>query len=315
MTGPQKEPKRLNVLVLDGGGVRGLSSLLILQALMARINQIVGELLGTSSDLQPHHIFQLVAGTSTGGLIALMLGKMGMTIEECITKYEQLSKKIFGKKHMRGRVTRGLAPAKYSGKRLQKCIRDLLRERQLDEDLSMSHKPDRVAWYVHCLRTVHLSSKAFSPHGDLDCSRVRFTNIGTGVKQDEVEPGKRDWLLSHLPGAIRNGVFLKQTLTEIATNSENIADMMRKFEELNPELIMYERFDANHRVSNIRLDDYNALGEIKTKTERYLAEQETSRIRRNKWAAKSSSDRNPNGKNRLTNDLEKVELAVHEVKE
>ena len=31
--------KRLNVLVLDGGGVRGLSSLLILRALMAQVNE------------------------------------------------------------------------------------------------------------------------------------------------------------------------------------------------------------------------------------------------------------------------------------
>lgn len=38
---------------------------------------------------------------------------------------------------------------------------------------------------------------------------------------------------------------------------------------------MYERFDASHGVSNIKLDDYKALGQIKTKTELYLEEQET----------------------------------------
>ena len=107
-------------------------------------------------ELHPHHVFQLVAGTSTGGLIALMLGKMGMTVDECITQYEKLSKVIFGRKHLRGRMTRGLAPTKYSGERLRKCIRDLLRERQLDENLSMRHGSDRVAWYVPAiLRSSH----------------------------------------------------------------------------------------------------------------------------------------------------------------
>ena len=38
---------------------------------------------------------------------------------------------------------------------------------------------------------------------------------------------------------------------------------------------MYERFDANHGVSNIKLDDHNALGKIREKTEQYLEEQET----------------------------------------
>ena len=99
-------------------------------------------------ELHPHHVFQLVAGTSTGGLIALMLGKMGMTVDECITEYERLSKEIFGKKHFRGRMTHGLAPARYSGKRLQNCVRKLLRERQLDENLPMKYKADSVAWYV-----------------------------------------------------------------------------------------------------------------------------------------------------------------------
>lgn len=159
--------RRLNVLVLgafvlvirnstpplltrsiDGGGVRGLSSLLILKALMLQINEGLTSLGAAFGELHPHHVFQLVAGTSTGGLIALMLGKMGMTVDECITQYEELSKEIFGKKKFRGRITHGLAPARYSGKSLRNCVRRLLRDRQLDENLSMRHEADKVAWYV-----------------------------------------------------------------------------------------------------------------------------------------------------------------------
>ena len=48
--------------------------------------------------------------------------------------------------------------------------------------------------------------------------------------------------------------------------------MMREFQSMKPNKFMYERFDANHGVSNIKLDDYNALGDIREKTERYLEE-------------------------------------------
>ncbi|MCJ1265113.1 hypothetical protein MMC22_004988 [Lobaria immixta] len=347
--------KRLNVLVLDGGGVRGLSSLLILQALMVQIKQTLTKRGVAFDELHPHHVFQLVAGTSTGGLIALMLGKMGMTVDECVEQYEELSKVIFGKKHFRGRITHGLAPARYSGKRMQNCIKKLLRERQLDENLSMKHEADRVACAVICREhssssqysklkntavpicslpcrndlvckvcdaaratsaaptffpvmniedrffvdgglahnnpsfaiffhyaqderkksTRPSSALQFSPHGDLDCSRVRFTNIGTGAKVDEVESEKRDSLASLIPGIIRKGVFLKQTLAEIAANSEEKVEMMRLFQYLNPNVIRYERFNANHGVSNIKLDDCNALGRIREKTQQYLDEQET----------------------------------------
>ena len=111
----------------------------------------------------------------------------------------------------------------------------------------------------------------FSPHGDLDCSRVRFTNIGTGAKVDEVESRKRKWL----PSFISEAIFLTQTLTEIATNSEEKAATMRTFQMLNPDVIMFERFDANHGLSNIKLDAHNALPDIRKKTGQYLEEQET----------------------------------------
>lgn len=76
---------------------------------MLQINVALGD--GDIRELHPYDVFQLVAGTSTGGLIALMLGKMGMTVSQCITQYKELSKIIFGKKHVRARITRGLAPA------------------------------------------------------------------------------------------------------------------------------------------------------------------------------------------------------------
>jgi hypothetical protein len=50
---------------LDGGGVRGLSTLLILKALMAAVND--ERIKAGQSTLKPCELFDLIGGTSTGG--------------------------------------------------------------------------------------------------------------------------------------------------------------------------------------------------------------------------------------------------------
>jgi len=118
---------------------------------MSRINNVFHQLAdgdGPHEDLEPHHVFKLVAGTSTGGLIAVMLGKLGMGIQDCITQYLELSETIFKHKSLRGRFTRGLAKEIYSGDRLHRCIGDLLEKKELHRDLPMAcgETPDRIKW-------------------------------------------------------------------------------------------------------------------------------------------------------------------------
>jgi len=77
------------ILALDGGGVRGLSSLLILQKLMSEIQRLKGD----SQPPLPCQYFDLICGTSTGGLIAIMLGRLRMVrtpkiFGHCNTKLE-----------------------------------------------------------------------------------------------------------------------------------------------------------------------------------------------------------------------------------
>jgi len=62
------------ILSLDGGGVRGLSSLLILREIMEEI----GRRAQARDPPLPCQYFDLIGGTSTGGLIAIMLGRLRM---------------------------------------------------------------------------------------------------------------------------------------------------------------------------------------------------------------------------------------------
>jgi patatin-like phospholipase/acyl hydrolase len=44
---------------------------------------------------KPCDYFDLIGGTSTGGLIAIMLGRLKMDIDDCITAYLQISQDVF----------------------------------------------------------------------------------------------------------------------------------------------------------------------------------------------------------------------------
>jgi Patatin-like phospholipase len=81
------QPTRLGhiprILALDGGGVRGLSSLLIIEKLMREVQRIMIDSGNPTPDGKPPlpcEIFDLICGTSTGGLIAIMLGRLRMVL-------------------------------------------------------------------------------------------------------------------------------------------------------------------------------------------------------------------------------------------
>jgi patatin-like phospholipase/acyl hydrolase len=61
--GGDLDTEGLCLLSLDGGGVRGLSTLMILETLMAKINS------KRQVAAKPCEIFDLIGGTSTGGYL------------------------------------------------------------------------------------------------------------------------------------------------------------------------------------------------------------------------------------------------------
>lgn len=106
----------LCLLSLDGGGVRGLSSLAILKRLMETINP--------NAPPKPCEYFDMIGGTSTGGLIAIMLGRLEMNIDDCINAYVALFDRVFRKKHHRLKIN-GQIQGRFDTEALQESIREI----------------------------------------------------------------------------------------------------------------------------------------------------------------------------------------------
>ncbi|KAI9893041.1 MAG: hypothetical protein M1814_000925 [Vezdaea aestivalis] len=112
--------RELCLLSLDGGGVRGLSSLAILKRLMENINP--------EAPPKPCEYFDMIGGTSTGGLMAIMLGRLEMDIDECIEAYVALSDRVFRKKQHRIKMN-GQVQGRFDTAELEQSIRDMMKQK------------------------------------------------------------------------------------------------------------------------------------------------------------------------------------------
>ena len=114
-------PGRKRILALDGGGVRGILSLAILERIEA---ELAGEA-GKPVRLCDH--FDLIGGTSTGAIIAAGL-VLGFSAGDIRKMYEDYAPKIFRRSWWR---LQGLQ-SKFDAGALTAQIRDIVGERTLD---------------------------------------------------------------------------------------------------------------------------------------------------------------------------------------
>jgi patatin-like phospholipase/acyl hydrolase len=126
----------LRILSIDGGGIKGYSALLILRRIF---RSLVSEG-NLDNEPRPCEVFDLIAGTSTGGLIAVMLGRLHMTVDECIAAYEEVGKKIFSSGPAGGQVgklVKGLTSSPFHDiEKLQEEVRKVLDEKGIPRNES-----------------------------------------------------------------------------------------------------------------------------------------------------------------------------------
>lgn len=142
-----KEANRFRILSIDGGGIKGTFA----AGFLAAIEE------NTGKRLVDH--FDLITGTSTGGIIALGLG-LGIPAGDILQFYRQRGPEIFPSTSWFTRIgltARHFLTAKHSPDNLRGALETVFGERRLHESLTrlIIVSYDGVRGDVHLFKTAH----------------------------------------------------------------------------------------------------------------------------------------------------------------
>lgn len=123
----------LTFVTSDGGGVRGYSMFIIIQEIMHRtFVEIEGRAPRRNEIPKPADHFDLIVGTGTGGLIALMLGRLRLDLETCKELYVRMTRMVFETdKTILGIPTHHTL---FKASKLEEAIKEAVRQHTRSED-------------------------------------------------------------------------------------------------------------------------------------------------------------------------------------
>lgn len=117
---PKQVPKR--ILSLDGGGLRGVLTL----GMLREIETILRKRHDDDPNFRLGHYFDLIAGTSTGAIIAAALS-LGMSVDEVHRHYMSLGNVVFKRSLFRW----GALRAKFDSEKVRKALTGVFGDRTL----------------------------------------------------------------------------------------------------------------------------------------------------------------------------------------
>ncbi|KAF2143150.1 uncharacterized protein K452DRAFT_225410 [Aplosporella prunicola CBS 121167] len=318
------EKEGLCLLSLDGGGVRGLSSLYTLRSLMKRLNKERG------APVKPCDLFDLIGGTSTGGLIAIMLGRLEMEVDECIQSYVDLMGKVFHK----GRVWNpfsitlaGNRRARFDSRKLEEAIRAVILKQNINPDepfndgkvrgcrvfvcttskrytntattILRSYDPpeDVLTFYPTIIEAALATSAAPTFFDDVQIGERGFVDGGLQLnnpvakveeeasdiwcpKNGELKPLVKCFVSigTGYPKEVtvqdRTLRFLAVTAVSLASETEITAKEFIKRWRGHYDENRYFRFNVQHGLDKIGLEEYQKRGAVEEAAENYLSQQE-----------------------------------------
>ena len=157
------EPPSYRILSLDGGGIRGVFP----AALLAKLEEHIDHPIAS--------YFDMIAGTSTGGIIAIGLG-LGLPAQDILRLYEEQGPAIFDQQHgplpnwvrQRWRSALHWFGSKYPSGPLHAALTEILGERRLGESRTRLVIP---AWHP-LLERVYIYKTAHHPRLETDYKQL-----------------------------------------------------------------------------------------------------------------------------------------------
>ncbi|KIM21462.1 hypothetical protein M408DRAFT_333430 [Serendipita vermifera MAFF 305830] len=190
-----KSRTNLRLASFGGGGVRGLSQLEIMSNIMHRLNWEND--LNDSQGILPYQHFDLIGGSGTGGLIAIMLAKLHMSADEAAEEFCTIIDHVF--------VPVDITP-KERIDRLKSCVENMMKMKDLPLDMKLldDAQSDSCTCFVVasfrnnvsskiCLRSYPVRSHQILPITVVEaalasCATVSLFDpvaVGTGRKRKE----------------------------------------------------------------------------------------------------------------------------------
>eukprot|EP00614_Pseudopedinella_elastica_P009286 CAMPEP_0172594524 /NCGR_PEP_ID=MMETSP1068-20121228/13943_1 /TAXON_ID=35684 /ORGANISM="Pseudopedinella elastica, Strain CCMP716" /LENGTH=1018 /DNA_ID=CAMNT_0013392609 /DNA_START=35 /DNA_END=3091 /DNA_ORIENTATION=+ len=123
----------LRILCLDGGGTRGVLTVGVLQQMSRELGHEI------------HEVFDLVAGTSTGAIIAALIGVKGVGVDLCEEMYDELIPEIFQKNPIAGPIKLGMQQAYYDDSHWEGVLARLCGEQRMLDSQTVPGNPAVIA--------------------------------------------------------------------------------------------------------------------------------------------------------------------------
>lgn len=226
---PANRNKKITILSLDGGGIRGIIPCIILKYIEEQLQQ------KNSSDSKLGDYFDLIAGSSTGGILASVLlfpdekGKAKFSIQKAFELYAEKGEDIFNVSFWERLINPfGLFSEKISESELEKNLKEFFGNLQLKDFV----KPSLITAYD--IENRH--AKLFNSH---EAQKLEMNNFwvkdicrATSAAPTYFQPAQIKSLYGQLFSLIDGGLFAnnpalcayaearKMPFSEILKNSE-----------------------------------------------------------------------------------------------
>ncbi|KAG7442912.1 FabD/lysophospholipase-like protein [Guyanagaster necrorhizus] len=123
LVSPTASEPPVNLLSLDGGGIHGASGILVLHAIMKGIKRRNG----LDRIPKPCEYFHLIGGSGTGGVVAIMLGRLKMSTKQALRRYNQIASCVF-----RCSNQRHLKDGRFEASALEMEVKSIVKGRKED---------------------------------------------------------------------------------------------------------------------------------------------------------------------------------------
>ena len=229
-----KPEKPLKILTIDGGGLQGISSLLILDRLLNAIARNNGV---PDSKPRPCDVFDVIAGIGPGGWLALLLGRFQMDVAAAYAEWYNLIDCITPRSKAEEIYMRLTQHSYFDPERLVDQI-ELLTDFYETDKCLFFEPPDGS----RCKHVFVSALRTDSKGGHLGYNLFRTYDFPKGAKVLEGPPDPRKYKISHAFGATGAAKYFTPPWKEPSTNKG-----IKKFLDI--------QFPSPHNITELALDE------------------------------------------------------------